>query len=193
MLLFFDQLPLNAAFDKVRTLEKMMRYAAFSNQHSRFLANCVRHGLRMCPSFNCGTSARIRKTGQKAPGPYFRLPPSIQALFITLCTKGTPAARLPRAHREPPQTDKNLRGLAGTLFPQASRAFVPPQDAVTSALRKGRTFTGCDNFRVAYRTYAHLAEVPLFSGSSLTTSESSFIISRSSTFMRLSSYTKAKS
>jgi hypothetical protein len=30
-------------------------------------------------------------------------------------------ARLPRAHRKPPQTGKILRGLAGTLIPQASR------------------------------------------------------------------------
>ncbi|GAY79122.1 hypothetical protein NBRC111894_4676 [Sporolactobacillus inulinus] len=40
----------------------------------------------------------------------------------------TSAARLPRAHRKPPQTGKNLRGLAGThqlgAMPQASRAFV---------------------------------------------------------------------
>ncbi|QAA23024.1 hypothetical protein C0674_10525 [Sporolactobacillus terrae] len=32
---------------------------------------------------------------------------------------------------------------------------------MTFALHTGRTFTGCDDFRVAYRTYAHLAKVPL--------------------------------
>jgi hypothetical protein len=32
---------------------------------------------------------------------------------------------------------------------------------MTFALHTGRTFTGCDDFRVAYRTYAHLAKDPL--------------------------------
>ncbi|WP_205007590.1 hypothetical protein, partial [Sporolactobacillus spathodeae] len=34
-----------------------------------------------------------------------------------------PCVRLPRAHREPPRIGKSLRGLAGTLFPQASHTL----------------------------------------------------------------------